>query len=138
MQTTTVHTTVGTEIFRWLLFGVVLSLLPLASNKVVAWLVAKPLSVHDILKEGELLLIGTGLAGFALSDILASRRGGVLGQFAIWFSMAMIILASLAYGTVRAASGSLNEDAVVQYSTIMFGACILAGGAGVLMREVSK
>lgn len=136
-KTNTRHTSVHAELFRWFLFSVCMGLLPLLLRWLLPSLFGSLLPLREVFKDGELFLVGIGLAGAALSDVLAARRGDSIGQIVMFVGMAFLILSSGAYGSLYAGPAP-NLDHVITWSVTAFGACVVVGAAGILFKEAAK
>jgi hypothetical protein len=117
-------------LLRWLIFNVLISLLPLAF---AAFLLASKQAPHQesmwvsVLGGGELLLISTAIAAEAIGDLIASNE-----EKAVWKYISSggcliaLIFSALWYATVRESGPTQNAATIVVGSVILFAATFVA------------
>jgi hypothetical protein len=137
MQTTVRRTTVGAEILRWFLFSVVLGLVPLGLRWLLPTLFNRTEPLREVLSNGELLLVGVGLAAAALSDVLSARRGDTIAQLATFGGVLCLFIGAFGYGVISVAVG-VDVGGVVTWSVVGFVACLAIGLAGVAIKEAAQ
>ncbi len=125
---------------KWLIFGVVLALLPIGFNLVYAWTVIGPWpSTAFLFGRGELLLLAVGLSSGALGDlILGEGKWQALRLVVAGVCILNIGLASFYFALVSgkyAIREPTDTGVVVVISLVLYGVAVLSGGTSVVSAE---
>lgn len=134
MQPSVRQTTVGAELFRWLLFSVLLSVLPLGLRWLLPTLFPGTHESRVLLGDGELLLVGVGLAAAALSDVLSARRADSFGQLVVFGGVVCLVIGAFGYGIITV-TPNVDPHRVASWSMVAFAVSMLLGASGVAMKE---
>jgi hypothetical protein len=129
------------KLIRWLLFGVVLSLLPLIAAYLTAAAFAQVQRLSTFLSGGApLLLISATLTGAAVGELFghSGRRPAALEVFVGGLAIFVALLAAISYATFTTAStlgNHPNEGFVAIYSTVLFSISVASGAGCVALSE---
>jgi len=128
------------KILRWLIFSVVIALLPLAFNLLRFSSRGTPLSLLTILSNGELLLISAAIAAAAAGELFASGQNYIKAKlFAGGGCVIVLILASFLFADISVAIASgekISQEAVSTNSIVIFILTVVASGSCVALSEV--
>ena len=125
--------------WRWLVFGVVLGLLPILFNFMYIVTIPKiGLSWGILLGRGELLLLAVGLCAGALGDLVLMRRGWGTFKIVATGLCVIEIASSSAYFMIVSGRYSLEEQvdlgAVVIVSVVLYTVAVVSSGLCVLVK----
>ena len=129
------------KLVRWGMFGVLLSLLPLAGAFVGSAIYGKLVSLEGLLSRGELLLIATTLAAAATGELFGSRHSSTASGTEVLAGGAAIFVAVLAifsYAVVSTAISrgeQFSKTFVTWYSIVIWLFSIAAGALCVALSE---
>lgn len=120
------------KIIKWLIFSVVLALLPFAFNYLRLSSRSIDPTFINIFGNGELLLVAAGIAAAAVGDLIGSGSGHKIAKlFAGGGSVVVLCLASLHFADVASLKNSPTFDAdVVVVSSMWFFIFAIISGAG--------
>ena len=127
------------KILRWLIFGVVVSLLPLAAAYATLAIRSQPATLRAVAGNGEVLIICWSLCAGALGELFGStnrykRQKMVVGGVTI----AVIVFCTLVFAPIeerRLLNQSINEDFLLILSYWALGACILSSMGCLVLSE---
>lgn len=137
--------TVITKLVHWLVFSVIISLLPLIFNLITmiiyAW--GPGPSLLSISSRGELMLVSAGIAAKGIGELFASGRKKLIAKYVAGGGcVVVLVLSSMSFVYISTASGSgVPLDAatrISQASAIMLGFTMLASGSCVALSEVRQ
>lgn len=134
---------VATVLVRWMLFGLLISLTPLAASELIAWGRSDWIPYVELVGGGELLLLSVGLVAASVGELFGrdatsyrSARMVIAG-----LGLALLTLAALWFADVSGAvrdGESIDASAVALGSTIMFSFAVILGASAILVSEVSR
>jgi hypothetical protein len=128
------------KLLLWLVFNVIIALLPFAFRAMAALLTERPVDLKQILSDGELFLVSAAIASGAVGElILKGRQMRIPRVLAGGGCVICLMLASFLYAFIRAQSGpttSLTPDGIYTLSLIMFFFTFLAGTGCLILSEV--
>lgn len=137
----------GVKIIRWCVFTVIFGLMPLAVRYLNSRTTQTPLVAAEVLKTGELFIVGAVIAADAIGKALSSKHQvpikKELGFHLITIArivstcacIALLFVASVEFAQVSGridAHLPYNELNAVHDSLYVFG-CIVAAGVGVIL-----
>jgi hypothetical protein len=122
------------KIIRWLVFGVVLAVLPLIAKAASIALREAPLTSVGLVGGGELFLVASLLSARAIGELIGTNKDFLsLKLIAGGATLVILFLASFAYSEVSTSAELLqHKDQIVSQSAIYFG-CAIAGGLGCIL-----
>jgi len=115
---------VAVKIVRWLIFGAIISLLPLAFTFGDLALRGRPHRLVDVIGNGELLVVVWVLSASALGEMFGGKGGRpILHILAGGLTLVVIVAAALLFAFVaeaKAGTQPVNEDLLVNLSVILY------------------
>ncbi len=112
------------KIVRWLIFGAIISLLPLAFTFGDLALRGRPHHLTDVMGNGELLVVIWVLSASALGEMFGGKGGHPILHIVVGgLTLLVIVFSALLFAFVaEAKAGSLpvNEDLLVKASMILY------------------
>jgi hypothetical protein len=130
------------KLVRWIFFGVIMALLPIAFKIIAVYMKTGAYSVADILAQGELLLVASALCGAAIGELFVSPPSLKLAKIIVGGSTVIIlIMASLCFAILPSSAFAVNEDsfnnhAVEALSKLMFLFSFIFSGLCVVLSEI--
>lgn len=138
------------QMLKWLIFSVLIALLPILFNVLFAVSFGGDLSAARLLGRGELLLIAVGLCATALGDVLFANGSFMHARPRLWRALrlvvggtcVLVIAASSFYyalASERYSQGlQAREQAVVVISTISYLTAVICSAVSVWLSEKSR
>jgi UDP-N-acetylmuramyl pentapeptide phosphotransferase/UDP-N-acetylglucosamine-1-phosphate transferase len=127
------------RILRWLMFGVLVALIPFLFTVVSALLRNYDINWYSILSHGELLLITVCICAGALGDLLSTRaRSKGLELLLGGFATIIVILASYTFSDISSSvieKEMLNKDWILQLSLWFFSAGFIVSLTSISIKE---
>lgn len=112
------------KIVRWLIFGAIISLLPLAFTFGDLALRGRPHHLADVMGNGELLVVVWVLSASALGEMFGGKGGRpILHIVTGGMTLLVIVLSALLYALVaeaKAGGQPVDEDLLVNASMILY------------------
>lgn len=126
-----------TKLLRWLIFSVILALLPLVFNYLHVVTRGGAPTFDVLLGQGQLLLVVAAISGSALGNLFGSGKNWLGGKMvAGGGSLCILALSSYYFADITAASSNLNFH-FIAISSLAFFACAVGSAAGcVALAEV--
>lgn len=132
------------KLLKWLIFGVLVALLPILFNLLFALTVGAEVTAGRLIGRGELLLIAVGLCSTALGDLVLAELS-VRSRF--WRGVRLILTGTCV--VVIAASSfyfalvsdryarqiAVSDDAVVIISSALYLTAVVCSGGSVWLSE---
>jgi hypothetical protein len=119
---------------RWMMFGVVLSLLPIGASYLGAAAFGKTPDFVKFLGRGDLLLVSATIGAAAAGELFGSRTraGGGLEVFMAGLAIAVAVLAALLFGVITTAKslGELPAEGFIAACTTVLFLVGVASGVG--------
>ena len=131
--------TLPEKLTRWLIFSVLISLVPLFTSYAGLLLDGRPASLHTLTGRGELLLITTTLAAAAIGELIPSgRERGTQKLLAGGSCIVIVLFSSLLFAAVQSRAQS-DASLVFALSLSLFCGTLLASGSCLyLAHEVKR
>jgi hypothetical protein len=127
------------KLTRWLIFSVLLALVPIAISCMVQVAHGHDLKIDPALAHGELLLITASLCAASCGELFGTPPRYALGQIiAGGSSVLLLVLATLFFGEVASAWSSnapLVEGITARTSVVLFCASVVACGSCIALAE---
>ncbi len=128
------------KLARWLLFGVLFTLLPFALsylNLRARSKSANPVKIVNLFARGELLLVSTAIGIAAVGELFGVKNANALGQIISGgVSLLLVVIQALWYASVSEPKSDFDADFVGRVSVIFFAATVLASVACLLVAGV--
>ena len=132
------------KLLKWLIFGVLVALLPILFNLLFALTVGAEVTAGRLIGRGELLLIAVGLCSTALGDLVLAEHS-VRSRFwrgarlILTGTCVVVIAASSFYFALvsdrYARQIAVSEEAVVLISSTLYLAAVISSVMSVLLSE---
>ncbi len=120
---------VAVKIVRWLIFGAIISLLPLAFTFGDLALRGRPHHLADVMGNGELLVVVWVLSASALGEMFGGKGGRPIFHIVVGgATLLVIVVAALLFAFIteaRAGGQPINEDLLVNASIILYGVSLI-------------
>ena len=130
------------RIIRWLLFSVVISLIPFIFSYFKSILRGNIINLTILIERGELLLISTTIMAAAFGQYITSKLTIGLPEILLsGSSIFFIILSSLLYAEISTASSNgeqLEHNMVYTLSIVFFGVSLLISGSCIAFSKVES
>jgi hypothetical protein len=127
------------KLTRWLIFSVLLALVPIAVSCVVQVAHGKELRISPALAHGELLLITASLCAASCGELFGTAPRYALGKIiAGGLSVLILVLATLLFSEVVSAWASgvpLVESITARTSMVLFCTSVVACGSCIALAE---
>ena len=129
---------------RWLIFAVLLSLLPIFLGALnIVTRKASTLSLDALIGQGDLLLVTSAVCGAALSDLIGGHdsRFRTLRLYCGCSAGVVLLAAATWFANVATTSNDgfpLDHHAIATGSLWLFGSALIAGLSCLIVVEVSK
>jgi hypothetical protein len=130
------------KLAKWLIFSVLLSLVPLLANYGLYRITENAIDLELLLSHGELFLIAAALTGTALGEIIASRKKRQHGNWRLCSaggSLLIVILASMLFAFVsgtQLANRSLDTCFVEAASLVVYVCACVTGTFSIVLSEI--
>lgn len=122
---------------KWLLFTVLIGLVPFLFVGFQALLDHRPLRLELFFAKGELLLLCCMLSATAFGDLLDTPKHlAVYRDFVGFFAAMVVLVAAWGFGECGTASGLSNPALVARWSIWMFIISVITGGSAVMLRDI--
>jgi hypothetical protein len=128
----------GERFARWLVFGVVIALLPLGFKYVVGLTDGPPPSTTTLLAHGELLLVSVAVAAAAVGELIGRGRRRVVFKLLAGGGCVATILFSSLYFAVVSERTVAHPEVVARMSMLLFGLTIVASGSCIALAEEGR
>lgn len=130
------------NIMRWLIFSVLIALLPIILVTISLPLHKLPVTFENTLSHGELLLVSTAILGEAIGDLILNRKAnrflkvGIVGLNVVVFGIACYLFADIlrtsacnASSVCNASNSSdvIDDNVNALYSFSVFGWTLISG-----------
>ena len=122
---------------RWLIFGVLLALVPLLFSWATRQLRAQPSSLDVLLANGELFLVTAALAGAAIGELLGVARSSRQPFWEIVAGGCCLIVVVLSahlfadISAIRATAATVDPARVSSWSLWLYGIGLVASGSSI-------
>jgi hypothetical protein len=129
---------VGGRLLKWLIFSVLLALLPLAYNCLHVLTRNGSLSLASLLGKGELLLIAASISAAAVGSLIGGSKDSLILKFVAGGGSVLLLgLTSLYYVDITLpAPGEILNAAVISWTSLaIFGLSVIAGAGCVALEE---
>jgi hypothetical protein len=132
----------GRALGLWILFGVLLALVPILSSAIGEWVRGRTIGLSDVIGGGELLLVSTGVSAAAIGELVRHRTDDLRNLRAVLTGVGLItiLFAGLLFADI-AASIRANEDLdavrVAAISLVIFSISLVTATAATVVTEVS-
>lgn len=132
------------KLLKWLIFGVLVALLPILFNLLFAITVGGELTVGRLIGRGELLLIAVGLCSTALGDLVLAelpvRSRFWRGARLVLTGMCVVVIAASSFyfalvSDRYARQIDVSEEVVVLISSTLYAAAVISSVMSVLLSE---
>lgn len=132
------------KLLKWLIFGVLVALLPILFNLLFAISVGAEVTVGRIIGRGELLLIAVGLCSTALGDLVLAelpvRSRFWRGARLVLTGMCVVVIAASSFyfalvSDRYARQIDVSEEVVVLISSTLYAAAVISSVMSVLLSE---
>ena len=136
-----VHKTPAIErMVKWVIFSVLITLIPLLAAHLRELTQGSPGSFGALIGRGELLLVAVALCAGGCGEIFSckNRVGRTSLIIAGGACVVMILLAVTYYSDLTSAyrnNGFVNVDVVIYYSLVIFGVSVIASGVSVFLTK---
>jgi len=98
----------------WLIFTVVISLLPIGFHALQFINRAQSVQLYDVISNGELFIISVGMAATAIGEALSKRSGSSLVLFMVGICFILLIISAFLYADVAAMNMANNTSSLKQ------------------------
>lgn len=132
------------KLLKWLIFGVLVALLPILFNLLFALTVGAEVTAARLIGRGELLLIAVGLCSTAMGDLVLAELS-VRGRFwrgvrLILTGTCVVVIASSSFyfalvSDRYARQIGVSDDAVVIISSALYLFAVICSGGSVWLSE---
>jgi hypothetical protein len=117
------------KLVRWIMFSVLMSLVPLAASYFGLRLDRRPVHLEMLVARGELLLICTTLGAAAIGELFPSGRENAIGKmFAAGTSLLGLVVCSLYFAAVQSRPAA-DAEPILSASIWLFAGMLVAGGS---------
>jgi hypothetical protein len=126
------------KLVKWLIFSVILALLPLAFNYLRLEMRGQDATLQALLGNGELLLVAAAISAAAIGEVIGSGKAYGAPKFLAGGGALMILaLASMQFADVAAAQAlpSYRPGVVVWASQFFFIFAVITGAGCVALSE---
>ena len=124
---------------RWLIFSVVLSLVPLGVSALIRATRGQAVTLESLLANGELLLIAAALTSAAVGDLLGGTGKRPVRELIAGGSCIVLLAVSALYfadvSAARASQSTIDLGLVRSISIVLFSCALLSSGSCVLLSE---
>jgi hypothetical protein len=133
------------KLLKWLLFGVLVSMLPIGGAAVVLFVFGKPIIVSELLGNGDLLVVTCAACAVAMGEVVESEKMTKAQKLGLGFCALLIVLGTcLLFGaeaTLRASNRADYENGLGRLAVLSGIAFVLGlgfGGAAVWASEATN
>jgi hypothetical protein len=127
------------KLTRWLIFTVVLSLLPLMLDFVLKAADGSSPSINEVISRGELCLVCTALAGVGLGELLGLSDEAALTKIVLGGACFLSAVISIAlYIAMKATTGNTGSLYLDNLSWYVFAETVITSTVSVVVSEVRK
>jgi hypothetical protein len=135
---TRVMDSVSKKALRWMIFNVVIALIPLAARAIIALFHKKPVSIEAILLDGELLLVTAAINAGAIGELIGTaNKRGLYQIVVVGASMVSLIFSCLLYAHIIATGSTGLDEAIIYKTSIgLFGVTFIAGLNCIILSEL--
>ena len=129
-------------LIQWLIFSVVIALLPLLFNLLRDIVRSHGISLVRLFSHGELLIVSAAISASSLGHLFcATKPSSIPNMVAGGACVVVLLIASFLFADISAAwhsnpAVSLNSKAICIGSIIVFGCAVVASTSCVLMGKV--
>lgn len=123
-------------LFRWLIFGVIIGMVPLAADATRLWVHGTPVRLESLIGNGQLLIIVAVICAGGLGEVIGSgRTRSALKLLCGGAATVILMLASVAYTFVQGTtSGNPGDPAFVTLGSVWLGSLgFLATGLCIIL-----
>ncbi len=121
-------TTMTEKVLRWMIFSVVLALIPLLANALITVTFGASLTLTGMLEHGELLLIAAALSAAGAGELFGTSNTNKLKKITAGGGSILILLsAAIYFASISSAAsmGALIDISMVSIVSIVFYVCAL-------------
>jgi hypothetical protein len=130
------------RVVRWLIFSVIIALLPLAFNYLRIFIRGTIPSLILLLSHGELLLVSAAIAATAIGELVASGEERKIAKYVAGGGcVSILFLASALFAEISSAiysGASISSELVSSSSTLMFGFTVISSISCIVLAELSE
>ena len=128
------------QIIKWMIFSVLLAIVPLVTKWLFHLIAANPTTFDELISHGELLLIGTALAGTALGEVILShKQPGILTLCCGGGCILILIMGSMLFAYVSGAvlsEGTVNISIIQTISVWVYICAFVTSGSCIMCTKV--
>lgn len=136
------------KLIRWIIFSVVIALLPILVNWVFLWLRRKATTFENLTGRGELLLIAAAMAASAIGEVIPIGQTAIVptGHFiaiakfiAVGLCVAIVLISSVCFGDISSALISnqyRDPHRVSILSVCLYCSALISSAACIVFSEV--
>lgn len=115
------------KLTRWLIFNVMIALVPLSAGFLGLQLARQELSLHTLTARGELLLISSAIAAAAVGELIPAGRARATRKLCAGGSCILLVLLSSLFFAAIQARQDADPQSILSLSLWMFAGTLLAG-----------
>ena len=131
---------INIKLIHWSLFSVIIVLAPFIIQSLMILTQGNHLSIVEILKEGQLLLVSSGIAAGAAGELFMSKAKGhkIKKTLAGWSAICIVLISSAWFGIISIEIGkpTFNEVFVTYGSIAIFVMTVISGIGCVLLAHI--
>ncbi len=127
-----------TRLVKWIIFSVILALLPLVFNYLYEVTRKGPPTIAMLLGKGELLLIAASLSAAVVGDLIGTGNKQLMWKLIVGGSAAILLcITSLYFASISSAPPGehLNTEIIAKYSLFFFFFSVIVGIACIPFQE---
>jgi hypothetical protein len=130
------------KIVRWLIFSVVIALLPLAFNYIRILIQGTNPTLVVLLSRGELLLVSAAIAAAAIGELIASGEEWRIAKYVAGGGcVSVLFLTSALFAEISNATYSgaaVNSALISSSSALLFGFAVVSSASCIVLAELRK
>lgn len=129
---------IAAKTLRWLIFSVVLAVVPVAGALFMLWIKGKPHDLEFVLADGGAFLIIASICAAAIGEMVGSSPNHRLWKIICsGATMVLLLFSAIIFASIAEAkmSNGLDNGAIASLSTIVFICGSISAGACVALSE---
>jgi len=123
------------KIIRWLIFSVLLALMPVGLNCLFTFTVGKVPTLASLFSRGELLLISASIVARAMGELMTAQSNRRISKLIAGGSGVIMHMTASAWFGLISAGIAMNADFVSWVSIVFFVIAMLVSGCILLITE---